>query len=98
MATRVPSTNQNGQAGVRNRGANDGAVDDWSVSGSMKEFWLWVIIVTLLLFLAMMLGFGVVYNAKQIKKTEAMLLRLEEKERRNEKPRVDPKPDSPDGL
>jgi phosphotransferase system glucose/maltose/N-acetylglucosamine-specific IIC component len=64
----------------------------------MKEFWLWVAVVTLLLFIAMILSFGVVYNHKQIKTAEALLQRLEEKERKSAKPRVDPKPDSPDGL
>jgi hypothetical protein len=64
----------------------------------MKEFWLWVVIVTLLLFLAMLLGFGLAHNTKQIKKAEALLLRLEEKERKNAKPRIDPKPDDADGL
>jgi hypothetical protein len=64
----------------------------------MREFWLWVVIVTLLLFLAMLLGFGLAYNTKQINKAEALLLRLEEKEKKREKPRVDPKPDGPDGL
>ena len=64
----------------------------------MKEFWLWVVIVTLLLFLAMLLGFGLVHNHKQIQKVDALLQRLEDKEKKREKPRIDPKPDSADGL
>jgi hypothetical protein len=59
----------------------------------MKEFWLWVVIVTLLLFLAMLLSFGLVHNHKQIQKADALLQRLEEKERKNAKPRIDPKSD-----
>jgi hypothetical protein len=64
----------------------------------MKEFWLWVVIVTLLLFIAMILSFGLAHTYKQIKKAEAILQRLEEKESKREKPRIDPKPNSPDGL
>ena len=64
----------------------------------MKEFWLWVVIVTLLLFLAMLLSFGLVHNHKQIQKVDALLQRLEDKEKKREKPRIDPKPDSADGL
>ncbi len=98
MATRVPATNQNGKAGVRSGGAGGVPVDDGTVFRSMKEFWLWVVIVTLLLFLAMILSFGLVHNHKQIQKVDALLQRLEDKEKKREKPRIDPKPDSADGL
>lgn len=98
MATRAPTTNKNGKVGLRNRGANGESVGDWSVTSSMKEFWLWVVIVTLLLFIAMILSFGLAHNYKQVKKAEAILQRLEEKETKREKPRLDPKPDSSDGL
>lgn len=65
----------------------------------MKEFWLWVVIVTLMLFIAMILGFGLAYNTKQIKKAEAILQRLDEKENKREKNRTDPKPTgADDGL
>lgn len=64
----------------------------------MKEFWLWVAIVTLLLFCIMLVSFGVVHTHKQLNKAEALLQRLEEKEKKREKTRIDPKPDSPDGL
>jgi len=67
-------------------------VDDGTVFRSMKEFWLWVVIVTLLLFLAMLLSFGLVHNHKQIQKVDALLQRLEDKEKKREKPRIDPKP------
>jgi len=57
----------------------------------MKEFWLWVIVVTLIIFCLMILSFAIVHTDKQIKKVDAMMLRLEEKEKkRNEKPRIDP--------
>lgn len=64
----------------------------------MKEFWYWVTIVTLLIFLLFVISIGVLYVDKQIKKAQAIVLRLEEKEKRNAKPRIDPKPDDPDGL
>lgn len=57
----------------------------------MKEFWFWVAIVTLIIFCIMMLSFVVIHTDKQLKKAEAMIQRLEEKEKkRNAKPRVDP--------
>ena len=57
----------------------------------MKEFWFWVAIVTLIIFCIMLLSFAVIHTDKQLKKAEAMIARLEEKEKkRNEKPRVDP--------
>lgn len=51
----------------------------------MKEFWLWVAIVTLLLFCIMALSFGLAYNHKQLKEAQAILHRLEEKEKKNER-------------
>jgi uncharacterized ion transporter superfamily protein YfcC len=48
----------------------------------MKEFWFWVAIVTLIIFGLMGLSFLVVYQSKQLKKTEALIVRLEEKERK----------------
>jgi len=57
----------------------------------MKEFWFWVAIVTLLIFCIMMLSFVVLHTDKQLKKVNALVIRLEEKEKkRNEKNRVDP--------
>lgn len=64
----------------------------------MKEFWFWVAIVTLMIFLLFVTTLGLVYVDKKIKRAEVLLLRLEEKEKRNAKPRVDPKPDDSDGL
>jgi short subunit fatty acids transporter len=57
----------------------------------MREFWLWVIVVTLIIFCLMVLSFAIVHTNAQLKKADAMILRLEEKEKkRNEKPRIDP--------
>jgi hypothetical protein len=57
----------------------------------MKEFWFWVAIVTLLIFCIMMLSFVVLHTDKQLKKVNALVIRLEEKEKkRNEKNRTDP--------
>jgi len=98
MATRAPTTNKNGKVGVRNRGADGESVGDWSVTSSMKEFWLWVVIVTLLLFIAMILSFGLAHNYKQVKKAEAILQRLEEKEmKEGKREKPNPNPDA-DGV
>jgi hypothetical protein len=48
----------------------------------MKEFWFWVAIVTLIIFSLMMLSFAIVYQSKQLKKAEVLLIRIEEKERK----------------
>ena len=57
----------------------------------MKEFWFWVAIVTLLIFCIMVLSFVVLHTDKQLKKVNALVIRLEEKEKkRNEKNRTDP--------
>ena len=64
----------------------------------MKEFWLWVTVVTLILFMLFLTTLGLVYNHKQIKKAEAILQRAEQAEKKNAKPRIDPKPDDPDGM
>jgi hypothetical protein len=48
----------------------------------MKEFWFWVAIVTLIIFSLMMLSFAIAYQSKQLKRAEALLIRIEEKERK----------------
>ena len=48
----------------------------------MKEFWFWVAIVTLMIFIMMALSFAIVYQTKQLNKVEALLVRIEEKERK----------------
>lgn len=57
----------------------------------MTEFRFWMVIVSLLIFCIMVLSVMVFHVEKRINKADAMILRLEEKERkRNEKPRIDP--------
>jgi hypothetical protein len=48
----------------------------------MKEFWFWIAIVTLLIFIMMALSFAVVYQSKQLNKAEALLIRIEAKDRK----------------
>lgn len=56
-------------------------------------------IVTLLLFCIMALSLMIVHTHKQLKRADAIVLRLEEKEKkRNEKPRIDPEPVGSGGL
>ena len=64
----------------------------------MTEFKFWVIIVTLLIFLLFMMSLGLVYLDKKIKKAEMLVIRAEQVEKKNAKPRLDPKPDDGDGL
>ena len=56
----------------------------------MKEFWFWVAIVTLIIFCIMLLSFVVVNTDKQLKKVNSLVIRLEEKDKKREKPRIDP--------
>lgn len=51
----------------------------------MNEFWRWAVIVTLIIFAIMILSFAIAYQSKQIKKAEAIILRLEEKEKKNDR-------------
>jgi len=48
----------------------------------MKEFWFWIAIVTLIIFGLMGLSFLAAYQSKLLKKTEVIVQRLEEKERK----------------
>jgi hypothetical protein len=59
----------------------------------MKEFWLWVIVVTLIIFCLMGLSFAIIYTNAQINKVDALILRMEQKEKKREKDnrdRLDP--------
>jgi len=56
----------------------------------MREFWFWVAIVTLLILCIMLLSFAILHTNVQIKKVDALVLRLEEKEKKREKARRDP--------
>ena len=51
----------------------------------MKEFWFWVAIVTLILICIMLLSFAILHTNVQLKKVDALVLRLEEKERKYKK-------------
>jgi hypothetical protein len=64
----------------------------------MKEFWFWMIIVSLLIACIMVLSIMIFHVEKRINKADAIILRLEEKEKKREKARIDPKPDNSDGL
>lgn len=55
----------------------------------MKEFWFWVVIVTLIIFCLMILSFAIMHTNTQIKKVDALVLRLEEKEKKRDKARRD---------
>jgi hypothetical protein len=48
----------------------------------MKEFWFWVAIVTLIIFCLMGISVAIIHMNKQIKEMDAMIARLEEKQRR----------------
>lgn len=56
----------------------------------MKEFWFWVAIVTLIIFGLMVVSFMIVHLDKRVKKADAIILRLEEKEKKREKTNLDP--------
>ena len=64
----------------------------------MTEFRYWVIIVSLLIFLNFVTWMGLVYIDRKIKKSEVILQRAEQVEKKNAKPRIDPKPDDDDGM
>ena len=49
----------------------------------MKEFLFWVTIVTLIIFIMFALFLGILHVDKQIKKAEALVIRIEEKEKKN---------------
>jgi len=50
----------------------------------MKEFWFWVAIVTLIIFCLIGVSFAIIHITKQIKMMEAMIVRLEEKDRKQQ--------------
>ena len=49
----------------------------------MKEFWLWIVVVTLMIVCIMGLSFVGMHTQKQVRKAEVILMRLEEKERKS---------------
>jgi hypothetical protein len=56
----------------------------------MNEFKFWVVIVSLIIFGMMLLSFLIVHQDKKIKKMDALIVRMEEKEKKREKTRIDP--------
>jgi cell division protein FtsL len=48
----------------------------------MREFWFWVAIVTLIIFCLVMLSFVIIHTDKQLKQVNALIVRLEEKEKK----------------
>lgn len=56
----------------------------------MREFWFWVAIVTLLIFCIMALSMVAIHTNKQLKEVKALVVRMEEKEKKREKTRRDP--------
>jgi len=58
----------------------------------MKEFWLWAIIVTLIIFCLMGLSFAIIHVNKQVTKAEVILQRAEQLEKKH-RARLEPKPD-----
>ena len=57
-------------------------MDDGVVFRSMKEFYWWVAIVTLIIFCLMGVSFAIIHINKQIKDMNALIVRLEEKDRK----------------
>jgi hypothetical protein len=90
MATRAPQRNPDRQGDLRDRKSNGGSPSDWIVFHSMREFWFWVAIVTLLIFCIMALSMVAIHTNKQLKEVKALVVRLEEKEKKREKTRRDP--------
>jgi predicted membrane protein len=82
MATRTPQPNPNRKTDLRYSGNARVSGTDWTVFSSMREFWFWVAIVTLIIFCLMGLSFAIIHVNKQITKAEALLIRIEEKERK----------------
>ena len=58
----------------------------------MKEFWLWVIVVSLILALLFVTVLGLVHNHKLLKKTEVILQRAENLEKKS-RPKTEPEPE-----
>lgn len=56
----------------------------------MREFWLWVTIVSLIITCILALFLLMAYMHKETRRVEAMIIRMEEKEKKREKVRIDP--------
>jgi heme/copper-type cytochrome/quinol oxidase subunit 2 len=82
MATRTPQRNPDRQADLHSGNVRRNAASDWNVFHSMREFWFWVAIVTLIIFCLVMLSFVIIHTDKQLKQVNALIIRLEEKEKK----------------
>ena len=98
MATSPKTPNQTRQGGVRNSNVSSDSGDDWTVFNSMREFWLWAIVISMIIVCVMVLFIMIAHVTVQVRKAELILERIEHREKKNAKARTDPKPDSPDGL
>ena len=58
----------------------------------MKEFWFWVMIVTLLIAILAFSLVAMLHIDKQLRETKAILQRAEQLEKKN-KPKLEPKPE-----
>ena len=92
MATRAQQGTANLQNNVRGGSNSGNSRSDGTVFRSTGEFALWVMVVTLILLCLMILGIICVHLEKQSTKTErqlqrseAILNRLEEKDKKNAK-------------
>ena len=92
MATRAPTNTSSGKAGIRGSAAGGGGMDDGTVFRSMKEFYWWILIVTLLTAILAFSLVAMLHIDKQLRETKAILQRVEQLEKKN-KPKIEPKPD-----
>lgn len=58
----------------------------------MKEFWLWVLIVTFLLALLCFAIASAFYSTKLVREAQAILQRAEQMEKKS-RPKIEPKPE-----
>ena len=67
-------------------------MDDGTVFRSMKEFWFWVMIVTLLTAILAFSLVAMLHIDKQLRETKVILQRAEQLEKKN-KQKLEPKPE-----
>ena len=67
-------------------------MDDGTVFRSMKEFWFWVMIVTLLIAILAFSLVAMLHIDKQLRETKVILQRAEQLEKKS-KQKLEPKPE-----
>jgi hypothetical protein len=92
MATRTPQRNPDRQGDLRNSSESGVSGTNWTVFHSMKEFWFWVAIVTLLIFCLMGVSFAIIHVNKQLTKAEVILQRAEQIEKK-QRAKLEPEKD-----